>query len=69
MATYTITVNERTTTGKAVVEFLRSLGILREKETKKEKEIDLTQKAINEIKEGKGIRCRTFEDYLKEMEK
>lgn len=69
MATYTITVNERTTTGKAVVEFLRSLGILREKEIKKEKEIDLTQKAINEIKEGKGIRCRTFEDYLKEMEK
>lgn len=29
----------------------------------------LTQKAIKEIKEGKGIRCRTFEDYLKEMEK
>lgn len=30
---------------------------------------DLTQKAIKEIKEGKGIRCRTYEDYLKEMKK
>ncbi|MBE6325463.1 MAG: hypothetical protein E7077_00155 [Bacteroidales bacterium] len=69
MATYTISINERTTTGKAVVEFLRSLGMLGEKKAKKDKEADLTMQAINEIKEGKCTRCNSFEEYLKEIEK
>ena len=68
MATYT-TADKRATPSKAVVKFLRSLGIAGKKKSIKEKERNLTQKAINEIKEGKGIRCRTFEDYLKEVGK
>lgn len=37
MATYTITLNERTTSGKALVEYLNALGILMRKVSAKEK--------------------------------
>lgn len=60
MATYTITVNERTKSGKGLVNYLKSLGII-----KKENEPnDTTLKAINEIKNGEVTRCKTFEEYL-----
>ena len=71
MATYTISINERTTTGKAVVDFLRSLGFLKEKDVNvaKAKKTSSLDKAIQEIKEGKCTVCDTFEDYLKEIDK
>ena len=37
MATYTITLNERTSGGKALVEYLRALGVLISKVTPKAK--------------------------------
>lgn len=37
MATYTITLNERTTSGKALIEYLNALGILMHKVSAKEK--------------------------------
>ena len=37
MATYTITLNERTTSGKALIEYLNALGILIHKVSAKEK--------------------------------
>lgn len=37
MATYTITLNERTTSGKALIEYLNALGILMHKISAKEK--------------------------------
>lgn len=37
MATYTITLNERTTSGKALIEYLNALGILMRKVSAKEK--------------------------------
>ena len=37
MATYTITLNERTTSGKALMSYLRALGILIEKVSPKTK--------------------------------
>ena len=47
MATYTITVNERTKEGKGLVNYLKTLGVI---EVPNEK----TRKAIQEIREGKG---------------
>lgn len=58
MATYTITVNERTKAGKSLVDYLRNLGVIDEPK-------DETLAAAKEIEEGGGTRCDTFEDYLK----
>ena len=57
MATYTITVNERTKAGKSLIGYLRSLGVIDEPN-------DKTLAAVREIKSGGGTRCETFEDYL-----
>ena len=57
MATYTITVNERTKAGRGLVEYLRSLGVINEAN-------DTTLNAIDELKTGKVTRCKSFEDYL-----
>ena len=57
MATYTITVNERTKAGKILVNYLRDLGVIDEPN-------EATLAAVQEIKNGGGTRCETFEDYL-----
>ena len=57
MATYTITVNERTKAGRCLVEYLRSLGVINEAN-------DSTLNAVEELKAGKVTRCKSFEDYL-----
>ena len=57
MATYTITVNERTKAGKSLVNYLRDLGVIDEPN-------EATLAAVQEIKNGGGTRCETFEDYL-----
>ena len=57
MATYTITVNERTKEGKGLVNYLKTLGVI-------EVPNETTRKAIQEIREGKGTVCNTFEEYL-----
>ena len=61
MATYTITVNERTKAGKSLVNYLRSLGVIDEPN-------DATLAAVQEIKNGGGTKCETFEDYLKAVQ-
>ena len=61
MATYTITVNERTRAGKSLVNYLRSLGVIDEPS-------EATLAAVQEIKNGGGTRCETFEDYLKAIQ-
>ena len=53
MATYTITVNERTKEGKGLVNYLKTLGVI---EVPNEK----TRKAIQEIREGKGTVCEAI---------
>ena len=58
MATYTITINERTKAGKSRVGYLRSLGVIDEPN-------DTTLAAISEIRNGGGTRCDSFDDYLK----
>ena len=61
MATYTITVNERTKAGKSLVKYLRNLGVIDEPN-------DATLAAVQEIKNGGGTKCETFEDYLKAVQ-
>ena len=45
MATYTITVNERTKAGRGLVEYLRSLGVINEAN-------DTTLNAIDELQQN-----------------
>ena len=56
MGTYTITINEKTSVGKNLVAYLKSLGVIKQEDT--------TLKAIKEVKEGKTTHCKTFNDYL-----
>ena len=58
MATYTITVNERTKSGRSLIGYLRSLGVIDEPNA-------ATLAAVKEIREGGGTRCESFDDYLK----
>ena len=66
MATYTITLNERTSTGKALLALIKSLGVMI-KPARPISENSTTLQAIREAKEGKGILCEDFEDYLKKV--
>ena len=61
MATYTITVNEKTKQGKSLITYLRSLGVIKEPNA-------TTLKAIDEIRSGKVTRCNSFEEYLKAVQ-
>jgi hypothetical protein len=61
MATYTVTINERTKAGKSLVSYLRSLGVIKEPNAD-------TLSAVEEIRNGGGTRCASFEDYLKAVE-
>ena len=56
MATYTITVNERTKAGKSLVNYLKSLGVIEEPN-------DETLQA-KDIEDGNVTVYKTFEDYL-----
>ena len=57
MTTYTIRVNERTKAGRALVRYLRKLGVLAEPN-------EATIAAMRELESGGGTRCKTFEEYL-----
>ena len=57
MATYTITVNERTKKGKSLVNSLKSLGVI-------DVPNDETLQAMKDIEDGDVSEYKTFEDYL-----
>ena len=59
MATYTITINERTREGKGLVNYLKTLGVI---EVPNEK----TRKAIQEIREGKELCAIHLRNILKQ---
>ena len=66
MATYTITLNERTSTGKALLALIRSLDVM-VKPVRVPSAKATTLEAIREAKEGKGVLCEDFDDYLKKV--
>ncbi len=57
MATYTITVNERTKSGRGLVNYLKSLGVI-------DSPNEETLKAMADIENGNVTVFDTFEDYL-----
>ena len=61
MTTYTITIDEKTKSGKSLIAYLRSLGIVQEPD-------ETTLKAVKELKDGKVTRCSSFEDYLAKVQ-
>lgn len=61
MATYTITVNERTKAGKGLVAYLRYLGVIDEIPN------ETTRKAMQEIEDGKVTRCKTIEEFIESL--
>ncbi len=65
MATYTITINERTKQGKSLRDYLQALGII--KDEKKNPEQTLTLHAIEEAESEECVVCEDFEDYLKKV--
>ncbi len=62
MATYTININERAKEGRSIVDYLRGKGLIPTPHTDKGKAA--TRRALNELREGKVTRCKTFDDYL-----
>lgn len=69
MSVVTVNINERTSAGRALLEYLKTLGVIvsgPKKEVKKTG-MDLTLEAINELKKGEGTKCKDFEDYKKKV--
>ena len=65
MASYILTVNERTNAGKALLEYLFSLGVIdAKKKLSRRKGID---EAIDDVKNGRTVKCDSFEDYLEKI--
>lgn len=65
MATYTININERTKEGRSIVDYLREKGLIPTPRPDNGKEA--THRALNELREGKVTRCKTFDDYLESV--
>lgn len=65
MATYTLTINERTNAGKALLEYLLSLGVISAKpKATRSKGLD---EAIDDVKNGRTTRCASFDEYLEKI--
>ncbi len=74
MATYTITINERTKEGKAHLYILEALGLISKKEGKKEKSpyseafIKKVHNAERDIKEGRFVAFKKISQTKKYLE-
>jgi len=66
MATYTINLNERTSAGKALLNYLLSLGVV-ESSAKEPSGYDATMQAIKDVKAGKVTHYKDFDEFKKKM--
>ena len=65
MATYTITLNERTTSGKALMSYLQALGVLVKKVTPaKKSSYECSQ---DDIREGRVESFKSADDMFKSL--
>lgn len=65
MATYSVNINERTNAGKALLEYLLSLGVINTKpKATHRKGLD---EAIEDVKHGRTTHCDSFNEYLKQI--
>lgn len=68
MATYSITINERTKSGKALLAFLMQLDIVELNAVNVKKTgLDKTLEALKELDNGGGTYCKDYKDYLKKI--
>lgn len=71
MATITLTYDGRNSIAQKALDFLLSLGIFNvgtNSSTTMSAAEKRTRKAIEELDNGKGIVCNSFEDYLKAVQ-
>lgn len=61
MATYTVTINERTNIGKQLVAFLKDIGAIKD-----EKKGTLDQ-ALKDVEEGRVYTAKSVEDMMKQI--
>ena len=70
MATYTITVNERTKAGRSLVQYLRSLGLIKSPEKKDEfdpTDCDAYREAMEDVAEGRVYHAESVEDMMAQI--
>ncbi len=65
MATYTVNLDERTSAGKALLNYLKSLGVITP--AKEKTAYDETLQAVREAKSGNMTRYKSFDDFKKRM--
>jgi len=63
MATITLEYDGRNKLMQDLIALLEKYGAKRKTVEKENDSIDATLEAIKEIKSGKGVRCKTFEEY------
>lgn len=65
MTTIALQYNERNLLAQRTLEYILSLGIFKKAEAKSLSNSEKkTRKAIQEIEEGKGIVCHSFDEFL-----
>ena len=65
MATYTITLNERTTSGKALMAYLRALGVLIQKVTPEKK--SSYEQSQEDIRKGRIEKFASSEEMFQSL--
>lgn len=65
MATYTITLNERTTSGKALMSYLKALGVLVQKVSPAKK--SSYERSQEDIREGRIEKFESADDMFKSL--
>jgi hypothetical protein len=63
MATITLEYDGRNKLMRDLIALLEKYGAKRKTVEKEDNSIDATLEAIEEIRSGKGVRCKTFEEY------
>ena len=67
MATYTVTLNEKTNDGKALLNYLLSLGVVNPKPEKEKNGSEETLQAIKDVKAGKGRRYKNLDEFKERL--
>ena len=65
MATYTITLNERTTSGRALMSYLKDLGVIIKKVTPAKK--SSYERSQDDIREGRVEKFESADDMFKSL--
>lgn len=63
MAQYTFTVNDRTASGRNLIQYLNGLSFVRPVEPKKELNAGILE-ALEDLKRGRFTICSSFDEYL-----